>query len=449
FHVTGVQTCALPIFPVINSNRALLDSIELVPFQHLIDQGLSSMMIAHLELPALEERPGYPSSLSKDIVTGLLQEEMGFQGLIFTDALNMKAVSQFAPQGEVELQAFLAGNDMLLMPENVTKAKAKMMEAYRRGIISEERLAHSVKKILMAKYKAGLYNYEPVVLQGLHEDLNPTRNQLIYERTIEAAITVPKNNFSLMPIKKLDNKRIAYVHFGDDTGQPFLDHMNQFYKVTHIKARDLAGYKEALTDYNLVIIGLHKNNYSPWKGYRFTENERLWLQEISKLRTSNTILALFAKPYALLDLPNYDSMDALVVAYQNSELAQKKAAEAIFGAIGANGRLPVSAHGEFPVGSGVELKSLQRMGFSIPERVGMDSHRLAKVDTLVQQGIDSMMAPGIQVLVARRGKVIYNKNFGKPTYESNETINDSSLYDLASLTKILATLPMIMKMEEE
>jgi len=435
--------------PVINSNRALLDSIELVPFQHLIDQGLSSMMIAHLELPALEERPGYPSSLSKDIVTGLLQEEMGFQGLIFTDALNMKAVSQFAPQGEVELQAFLAGNDMLLMPENVTKAKAKMMEAYRRGIVSEERLAHSVKKILMAKYKAGLYNYEPVVLQDLHKDLNPTLNQLIYERAIEAAITVPKNNFSLMPIKKLDNKKIAYVHFGDDTGQPFLDHMNQFYKVTQIRARDLAGYKQALADYNLVIVGFHKNNDSPWKGYRFTENERLWLQEISKLRTSNTILALFAKPYALLDLPNYDTVDALVVAYQNSELAQKKAAEAIFGAIGANGRLPVSAHGEFPVGSGVELKSLQRMGFSIPERVGMDSRRLAKVDTLVQQGIDSMMTPGAQVLVARRGKVIYNKNFGRPTYESNEAINDSSLYDLASLTKILATLPMIMKMEEE
>ena len=435
--------------PTITSNRALLDSIELVPFQHLIDQGLSSVMIAHLELPALEQRPGHPSSLSKDIVTGLLQNEMGFEGLIFTDALNMKAVSQFAPQGEVELQAFLAGNDMLLMPENVSKAKAKMMEAYRRGIVSEERLSHSVKKILMAKYKAGLYNYEPVDLQNLQQDLNLPENQLIYEQAIEAAITVPKNNFSLMPIKKLDNKKIAYVHFGDDPGQAFLDHMNQFYKVTQVKAKDLAGYKQALADYNLVIIGLHKNNDSPWKGYKFTQTERLWLEEISKMRTSNAILALFAKPYALLDLENFDTVDALLVAYQNSELAQKKAAEALFGAIGANGRLPVSAHGEFPLGSGVELKSLLRLGFSIPERVGVDSHRLAKVDTLVQQGIDSMMTPGAQVLVARRGKVIYNKSFGKPTYESNQTINDSSIYDLASLTKILATLPMIMKMEEE
>src|SRR5690606_4921835 len=337
----------------------------------------------------------------------------------------------------------------LLMPENVSKAKDKMMEAYRRGIVSEERLSHSVKKILMAKYKAGLYNYEPVDLQNLQQDLNLPENQLIYEQAIEAAITVPKNNFSLMTIKKLDSKKIAYVHIADAPAQAFLHHTNQFYKVTQVKAKDLAGYKQALADYNLVIIGLHKNNDSPWKGYKFTQTERLWLEEISKMRTSNAILALFAKPYALLDLENFDTVDALLVAYQNSELAQKKAAEALFGAIGANGRLPVSAHGEFPLGSGVELKSLLRLGFSIPERVGVDSHRLAKVDTLVQQGIDSMMTPGAQVLVARRGKVIYNKSFGKPTYESNQTINDSSIYDLASLTKILATLPMIMKMEEE
>src|SRR5690606_33265958 len=139
--------------PIITSSRELLDSIELVPFQHLVDKGLSSMMIGHLELHALEDRPGYPASLSKPIVTGLLQREMGFEGLIFTDALNMRAVTQFAPEGEVELQAFLAGNDMLLMPENVSKAKEVMIRAYKRGTITELRLEHSVKKILMAKYK--------------------------------------------------------------------------------------------------------------------------------------------------------------------------------------------------------------------------------------------------------------------------------------------------------
>lgn len=435
--------------PIINSSREQLDSIELHPFQKVMANGLSSVMIAHLDVPSLESREGHPSSLSKDIVTGLLQEEMGFEGLIFTDALNMKAVSQFAKEGEVELEAFLAGNDMLLMPENVMKAKEKIMEAYEEGTITKERLAHSVKKVLMAKYKAGLYNYQPVELKNLHGDLNSIENDVIYEEAIEGAMTVAKNNFSLMPIKKLDNKKIAYVQFGDDSGSTFLETMNKYYKVTQIKAKDIAAYKKELANYNLVIIGLHKSNESPWKGHTFSKNELFWMEEISRLRTSNTILTVFTKPYALLDVLNFDTMDGVVVAYQNSEIAQEKAAEAIFGAIGANGKLPVSAHTEFPVGTGVKLESLQRLGYSIPERVGMSSEQLALVDTLVRQGLDSLMYPGAQVLVARRGKVIYNKSFGKPTYSSDQIITEESVYDLASLTKILSTLPLIMKMEEE
>ena len=435
--------------PIINSSVERLDTLELYPFKNVMESGLSSTMVAHLDVPSLEPREGHPSTLSKNIVTGVLQEQMGFQGLVITDALNMKAVSQFAPEGEVELQAFLAGNDMLLMPENVLKAKETFLKAYDEGVISEERLARSVKKILMAKYKVGLYNYTPVDLKNLYEDLNGIENDVIYEEAIEAAITVVKNNFSLMPIKKLDNKKIAYVHFGDDSGSTFFKSLNRFYKVTHIKAKDIAEYKRELANYNLVIIGFHKNNGSPWKDYKFSKNELFWLGEISRLRTSNTILALFAKPYALLDVLNFDTTDGVVVGYQNSEIAQEKVAEVIFGAIGATGKLPVSAHNEFPVGTGINVKPIQRLGYSIPERVGMSSEMLAEVDTLVQHGLDSLMFPGAQVLVARRGKVIYNKSFGKPTYQSEKKITEESIYDLASLTKILSTLPMIMKMEEE
>ncbi len=435
--------------PIIGSSRERLDSIELYPFKKTMENGLSSIMIAHLDVPSLESREGYPSSLSNDIVYQLLQDELGYKGLVFTDALNMKAVSEFAPEGEVELQAFLAGNDMLLMPENVLKAKEKLIEAYNTGVISEARLAHSVKKILMAKYKAGLYDYRPIDLNNLYEDLNAIENDVVYEEAIEGAITVAKNNFSLMPIKKLENKKIAYVQFGDDSGSTFIESLNKYFKVTQIKAKDIAGYKKELENYNLVIIGFHKSNESPWKGYKFSKNELFWLEEISRLRTSNTILTLFAKPYALLDILNFDTIDGVVVGYQNSKIAQEKAAEVIFGAIGATGKLPVSAHDEFPMNTGVELKPIQRLGYSIPERVGMSSSQLAMVDTLVQHGLDSLMFPGAQVLIARKGKVIYNKNFGKPTYNSSEYINDESIYDLASLTKILSTLPLIMKMEEE
>ncbi|WP_127138971.1 glycoside hydrolase family 3 N-terminal domain-containing protein [Flagellimonas oceanensis] len=435
--------------PIINSSLERLDSIELYPFKKTMEAGLSSTMVAHLDVPSLEPREGHPSTLSKSIITGVLKNQLGFEGLVITDALNMKAVSEFAPEGKVELEAFLAGNDMLLMPENVLKAKETFVQAYNEGLITEERLSESVKKILMAKYKAGLYDYKPVKLENLVADLNGVENDVVYEQAIEGAITVAKNNFSLMPIKKLDNKKIAYVHFGDDSGSVFHESLNKYFKVTHIKAKDIAEYKKELANYNLVIIGFHKDNSSPWKGYKFSENELFWLEEISRLRTSNTILALFARPYAMLDVLNFDTMDGVVVGYQNSEIAQEKVAEVIFGAIGATGKLPVSAHGEFPVGTGLDVAPIQRMGYSIPERVGMSSELLAEVDTLVNDGLDSLMFPGAQVLIARRGKVIYNKNFGKPTYQSKDSITEESIYDLASLTKILSTLPMIMKMEEE
>ncbi len=435
--------------PVIDADRQRLDSIELYPFRKLIKNGLSSVMVAHLDVPCLESREGHPSSLSKSVISDVLIKELLFKGLVFTDALNMKAVSQFAKDGEVELEAFLAGSDVLLMPQDPKASINLFIEAYQAGKISERRLAVSVKKILMAKYKAGLQNYRPISEEQLLEDLMGNENEVIYEECMEQAITASKNKFSLLPIRNLENKRIAYVKFGDDDGSTFYETLTKYTNVTLVKAKNIAEYKKKLSQYNLVIIGFHKNNDSPWKGYKFTDTELFWLQEISKLRTSNTILSVFAKPYALSDVVNFNSIDAVLMAYQNSTIGQQKAAEAIFGAIEVKGKLPVSIGSTFKAGSGSELKSLKRLGYSVPEKVGMNSYGLKNVDSLMQIGLDSLMFPGAQVLIARKGKIFYNKTFGKPTYASDTTVNENHIYDLASLTKILATLPLIMKMEEE
>jgi beta-glucosidase-like glycosyl hydrolase/CubicO group peptidase (beta-lactamase class C family) len=435
--------------PFLDFSKERLDSIELYPYKKLIANGLSSVMVAHLDIPSYQMNDGLPSSLSENIITNLLKKQFNFKGLVFTDALNMKAVSEFAPEGEVELSAFMAGNDILLMPVDVKNAKVKIIEAYNYGLITENRLSESVKKILMAKYKANLHNYKPIVINNLYKDLNSLENDIIYEEAIENAITIVKNKFDLAPIKNLDNKKIAYVRFGDDDGTPFYNTLNKYAKVTHIKAKDIAGYRNKLKEFNLVIIGFHKNNDSPWKGYKFTKNELFWLQEISRLRTSNTILTVFAKPYALLDVVNFESIDVAVVGYQNSKIAQEKAAQVLFGAIPGKGVLPVSSSSTFPVNTSIKTKAIARLGYSIPERVGLSSSKLAVVDSLVKIGIDSLMYPGAQVLVAKKGKVVYQKNFGKSTYDVSDSITDNHIYDLASLTKILSTLPLIMKMEEE
>ncbi len=443
------ETDSHKALPLLNFSEKRLDSIELYPFRKLIQDGLSSIMVGHLEVPALEIKKELPASLSEQIISGLLKEEMGFKGLVFTDALNMKGVTEHGKNGDAELAAFMAGNDILLMPTDVEQAKGKLEKAYEKGKISEERLSESVKKILMAKYKVGLNRYRPVELENLYEDLNSRKDDLVYEDAIENALTVVKNDFYLMGIKNLENKKIAYVKFGDANSDAFVKALNQYAHVTQVNGKDVATLKDKLKDYNLVIIGYHKSNESPWAPYKFSQKELQWLEDIAAERSSNLILSVFAKPYALLDVNSFKNIDGVVVAYQNSEMAQEKAAELIFGAIPAQGKLPVTAHRDFPVNRQIQLKSLLRLGYSYPERVGLDDQKLAKVDTLVQHGLDSLMFPGAQVLIARKGKVIYNKGFGKPTYDSKDSITPDNIYDLASVTKILATLPVLMEMEEE
>lgn len=435
--------------PQITFERPRLDSIEMYPFKKLINAGISSIMVAHLNVPSLEIEEDLPSSLSEQIISGVLKEEMGFKGLVFTDALNMNGVGVAKKPGDVEYAAFVAGNDILLMPKDVQSAKERLLRAYEKNKITEERLETSVKKILMAKYKAGLYNYKPIKISNLYEDLNSIENDLIYEKAIENAITVAKNDFSLLPIKKLDNKKIGYVHLGDDSAEDFFNTLNKYTTVTKIPVSQVISNSSSISAYNLIIVGHHKSNESPWKGYKYSSSEREVIKKIASLRTSNLILTEFVKPYSLLDIKSLDGIDAIVVAYQNSKLAQEKAAQVIFGAISAKGKLPVTSNTELPVNTSIKLDSLLRLGYSFPERVGFDSNKLAIVDELVQAGLDSLMFPGAQVLVARKGKIIYNKAFGKPTYESDEELTTDHIYDLASLTKILSTLPLLMKMEEE
>lgn len=432
--------------PTISFNERRIDSIELYPYKELIKKGLSSVMVAHLNVPSLEARSGFPSSLSKHIVSDILKERLGFKGLIFTDALTMKGASNFSNTGDIDLAAFKAGNDVMLMSESVPIGIEKIVEAYNNGTIDEDRLAHSVKKILMAKYKVGLSNYKPIGLYNLVENLNRLQDDILYEELIENAITVVKNKPDNLPLRTLEKKSIAYVKLGDDNGTPFLKELQKYAKVHEVKADNLNSLITKLGNYNTIIVGFHKSNDNPWKGYKFKDQELVWLYEIA--RTNNVILNVFAKPYALLDLKTSENIESIMVSYQNSKIAQQKAAQLIFGGIPAKGNLPVSLGEEFKVGTGIEYPSISRLGYSIPERVGINSTRLAKIDSVAKYAVDSLMTPGIQLLVARKGKVIYNKNFGHHTYNGNQTVKSTDIYDVASLTKILATLPLLMELEE-
>ncbi len=430
--------------PTISFSKERIHSVELEPYKRLIRGGLSSVMVAHLNVPALENRLNYPSSISKSIVSGLLKGELGFNGLIFTDALNMKGATNFNEPGEIDLAAFLAGNDVLLISENIPKAHQLLLDSYRKGVITEGRLKHSVKKILYAKYKVGLNNFQPVETQDLIDDLNSSEDRVLYEEAMDNALTVLINKNQTIPIRKLKNSNIAYVKFGDDSGDAFFNQLQKYSDVKWIKANNLIDYINKLKEFDYVIIGYHKSNEDPWKDYKFKANELNWIYEIA--RTNRVILDIFAMPYSILDIKTITNFEGIILSYQNSKVSQELSAQLIFGARSAKGVLPVSLGEEFPVRTTNFTRKLKRLQYGEPESVNVNSVKLLKIDSLALAGIKENMMPGAQILVARRGKVIYQKNFGYHTQNKKIKVSDNDIYDVASLTKILATLPLIMEL---
>ena len=434
--------------PVLTFDRQRLDSVELYPYKRVFDAGMASVMTAHLSIPVLESNPKLPTSLSSRVVTDLLKEELGFLGLIFTDGLNMKGAADYSSSAEIDLAAVLAGNDVLLIPQDVPATISLMKNSIQTGVLSPERIDESVRKILLAKYKVGLHLYKPIDTLNLIKDLNTIEDEVLHRELVKNSITIIKNKKNILPIEDLKkHKKIAYVALGDDTGDQFLDALAKYSKIHKVDSNNLNEVIDTLEDFDLVVVGFHKSNAHPWKPYEFSNQELVWLHEIA--RKNKTILAVFASPYSLLNIKSFTNLEAVLVAYQNSEIAQEITAQTIFGAIEATGKLPVSIKNEFPVGTGIITKSLQRLQYSIPEAVGMSSKKLARIDSVATVVLEEKMSPGLQVLVARKGVVIYEKSFGYHTDKKRNPVKNSDVYDVASLTKILASLPMLIKAEEE
>ncbi|ATA73529.1 glycoside hydrolase family 3 N-terminal domain-containing protein [Capnocytophaga canis] len=432
--------------PLIEFSAHRIDSIDLYPFRKLVDSGVASVMVGHLNIPALEPKKGLPSSLSYTIITELLKNKMGFQGLIFTDALGMKGVAEYMPVGEVEVAAFLAGNDILLMPENMAVGFEAMKKAYQQNRITEERLAYSVKKILMAKYKVGLTSFTPLDEKTIYDNLHSLEDDLLTEQIFENALTVAKNNNKTLPIKDVD-KKIAYVKFGNDSGWTFYTTLQKYADISLIEPKSIEQLQKDIASFETVIIGLHRPNRTPWDAYQFTKDELLWLENIAKKK--KVILSIFTRPYALLDVKDISNIEAIIVSYQNHKVAQEKTAQLIFGAIEGKGVLPVSAHPLLPVNTSIQTPKIGRLSYGLPESVGISSTKLNRIDSVAKEVLSKRMAPGMQILVAKQGKIIYRKNFGTLDYNDKNKVTDNTIYDLASLTKILVTVPQLMKMYSE
>ena len=434
--------------PVLNFSRQRLDSVELYPYKRVFDAGMASVMTAHLSIPVLEPNPKLPTSLSSNVVTDLLKYKLGFLGLIFTDGLNMKGAANYSSSSEINLAAILAGNDILLIPHDIPETINLFKTSIQTGVLSYERIDESVRKILLAKYKVGLHTYKPIELLNLEKDINTPEDEVLHRELVKNSMTLIKNKKKLLPISDLKKlHKIAYVALGEASHDPFFKELQKYSEIFKVEKDNLNEIIDTLEDFDLVIVGFHKSNAHPWKPYQFSNKESVWLHEIS--RKNKTILSVFASPYSLLNIKSFNNLESILVAYQNSVIAQKIAAQTIFGAIDAKGVLPVSIKNKFPEGTSISTKNLKRLQYSIPESVGMSSVKLQRIDSVANLVLEKKMSPGLQILVARHGVVVYEKSFGFHTDKKNNSVKSTDVYDVASLTKILASLPMMMKAEED
>ena len=426
--------------PIINFSAKRINDVELFPYKQLIKNNLSTVMVAHMEVPSLEKEPKMPSTLSKNIISKLLKKKLKFEGLVITDAMDMKGVVDFNKNQSADVSALLAGNDVLLMPDDLDESTKSIKNAIKDGIITEKRLKYSVKKILMAKYKAGLHKNNKVDLKNIVEDMNSNIDKLLFEEITEKSITLIKNDNDILPLKDVSSK-IAFLEMGDSNSDEFFKMLNHYTKVDKVQYDSKAELLRTLKPYKTVIVGFHKSNKSPFDPYKFSKTEIETIELLSK--NKNVILNVFAKAYALMDV-DMTNVSSVLVSYQNNVTAQNKSAQIIFGALPALGRLPVSINKKYPLHTSIKTETINRLSYGLPNSKNFDLDKLNSIDLVIEDAIEKRMTPGAQLLIAKNGKVVLNKSYGYKTYEKNNLINWDHIYDLASLTKILSSVPLLM-----
>ena len=426
--------------PTVNFDRFRLENTEIYPFKKAIEQGLSSVMTAHLNVPALTFSTD-PTSLSYSLVTKYLRQNIGFNGLAVTDALNMKGAVPNNSNNNIDLLALLAGNDVLLISKDIPQGIEKIKNAYDNLPIVKRRVEESVKNILKAKYKVGLTEKITIDTNNLQARLNTRKDTLLIEEAYSKSITLIKNENQLLPLDP--QTTYAHIKLGDCQSDVFEAQLRDYVNIKTVKSSTVEQALDALKDIKKVIISYHRSNRSPFLSHDFSKKDMELIQAIA--REHELILNLFVNPYPLIELGDLSTVDALVLSYQNSPISQKISADLMNGQGTFMGTLPVSISDQFPVGAGISFEPNE-----INKRIGMiekgfDPDRLTEIDHFAQRVIDSSMTPGMQILVAKSGEIIYQKSFGHHTYDKKIKVENHHLYDLASLTKITATLPLIMR----
>ncbi len=433
--------------PVINKSMAQLESLELYPFREIFKAGVGSVMIAHLYIPAIDNSANRATSLSKNNVTNLLRNEIGYQGLTFTDALGMQGVNKFFPDQAASVESLIAGNDMLCLPGDVPMAIAKIKLAIDSGKLSWADIERHCKKVLLAKYQYGLSKLKPIDTDNLTNDLNskvPFMRKLIAE---EALTVLKKTDSRFFPMKEKE-KDVVYVSVGMNSDNAFASRMRSDYNADVIYfdyKQDASGISGTVASikkqYKKVIIGIHAYSRTPANNFGISKNAVDLVTQLQQKTKSITFV--FGNPYAI---KNWCNAKNLVACYEDDSIIHNVAIDLLQGKIAAKGKLPVTVCEKFKFGTGINYAVLSPIDRS---KLNLDANKLTFIDAIAEDAIAKGAAPGAVVLVAKDGKIAYYKTYGSFSYDKAEPVTTESIYDMASVTKICATTISVMKLYDE
>ena len=419
--------------PVLKFSRERMDSIEMYPFRKAVEAGLGGVMVGHLEVPALSKKP---ASLSTEII-GILKEEFGFKGLVFTDALEMKGVSN---NQNVAARALMAGNDMLLVPRNLKRELDGVLQAVKAGQITEEEITERCRKVLTFKYALGLHEKQFVQLSGLEQRLTRPAARELMDRLEKASVTVVSNDGGILPLD-VDQKKTVIFSIGKASqGKAFHEQLSKYMQVDRIHAGSdsIPSLSRRLGKYEKVIVAIHTEKYAAYQSMLATLSARLPLVYVYL----TPLQRIYNKGNA------WKKAAAVVMGHSGSENVQRFVADVLMGREQATGRLSVEVKNFRKPGDGVTVE-LKQTKIYRPEDYGMDAGVLKKIDDIALEGIEGRAYPGCQILILKDGAPVYDKCFGTYTYGGTEKVDEESIYDIASLTKTTATLLAVMKLYDE
>lgn len=434
--------------PIITHSRGRLDSIELKPFKYLIDSGIMSVMTAHVYMPSIDTAANVAMSISPNAINGLMKHDLGFKGLAITDALDMQGVSKYYGNGTLELKALLAGNDILLCPANVPRAIDTIRAAVLDGRLSMTELDNKVRKVLQGKMFAGLDVPATQPYTNLVADLNNRDAVDLYTKLIEGQICLAKNDSGCVPLFAKSYKRMAVLALGGLGLTGFEKRMKELggcdvYSVDKSFGVDYCtNIVSKLEHYDMVVIGVHQIYKYPQNNYGITTDACSLVSQLRK--KTNVAVVCFGNPYSMANFPE---LSTTLYAFSDDDPNYKAAADALWGIKKVDAKLSVSVGKEYPLFSGITLNPSDKLHFGVVKPSQLK--KLNSIDSIAKNIIEARATPGCQILVAEKGEIIYSKSFGYQTYDKKVKIDNSMLYDIASVTKIASTTLAIMKLYED